>query len=64
LSMIMKSLPAPWYLLKVIGVIVKVLLNHCNILKIIEKKHDLCKTILTENGYKDINLFQGIVFDN
>jgi len=33
-----------------------VLLNLRNILKITEKKHDLCKTKLSENGYKDMNL--------
>jgi len=41
-------------------IIVKVLLIHSKILKLIEKMHDLCKTIFTENGYKDINLLSGI----
>jgi hypothetical protein len=32
---------------------VKVLLNHSKSLKAISKKHDLCKTILSESGCKD-----------
>ena len=28
-------------------------------LKIILKMHDLCKTKMVKNGYKDMNLFQG-----
>jgi len=54
--MIMKSLPAPWYLLKAIVISVKVLLNERNLLKITLKMYDLCKTIMPEKGYKDINL--------
>jgi hypothetical protein len=56
LSMIMKSLPAPWYLLNITVISVKVLLNVSNFLKITVKMHDLCKTKLPENGYKDMNL--------
>jgi len=44
-------------------IIVKVLLNHRNILKVIEKMHDLCKTNLPEKGYKYKNLLSGIIFD-
>jgi hypothetical protein len=35
-----------------------------NMLKITEKKHDLCETKTSENGYKDMNFYQGIIFDN
>jgi len=50
-------------LLKATVIIVKVLLNHCNILKVIEKMHDLCKTNSLGKGYKYKNLLSGIIFD-
>jgi hypothetical protein len=39
-------------------------LNLRNMLKITEKKHDLCETKMSENGYKDMNFYQGLIFDD
>jgi hypothetical protein len=56
LSIQMKLLSVPWFLLNRIIICVKVLLNLRKLLKVIRKMHDLCKTIFHHSGYKDINL--------
>jgi len=45
-------------LLKAIVIFVKVLLNICKLVLNKTKMHELCRTIFSEKGYKDINLFK------
>ncbi|HBC78819.1 MAG TPA: hypothetical protein DCZ51_09325 [Bacteroidales bacterium] len=45
-------------MLKAIVIIVKVELNICQLVMSNEKMHKLCRTKLTENGCKDMNLLK------